>query len=58
MKYFNLEIEQAVHSFYSKSTDVIIVVPCYNEETRLDTDAFVDFALRNPGIRFLFVDDG
>ena len=58
MKYFNLEIEQAVHTFYSKSTDAIVVVPCYNEEERLDTDAFVDFALRNPGIRFLFVDDG
>lgn len=58
MKHFNLEIEDAVHTFYAKSSDAIIVVPCYNEEKRLDTDAFIDFALSNPGIRFLFVDDG
>ena len=58
MKYSSIEFEQSIQSFYAKSTDSIIVVPCYNEEKRLHADAFVEFALSNPGIRFLFVDDG
>lgn len=41
-----------------RSLNTIIVVPCYNEADRLDTHAFVDFALENVGIQFLFVDDG
>jgi glycosyltransferase involved in cell wall biosynthesis len=36
----------------------IIVVPCYNEATRLSVDSFREFAAANPGIRFLFVNDG
>lgn len=36
----------------------IIVVPCYNEEQRLDGSTFVAFADENPDIAFLFVDDG
>ena len=36
----------------------LIVVPCFNEATRLDSEAFVA-ALRNyPTLQFLFVDDG
>ncbi len=35
-----------------------IVVPCYNEEKRLNARAFVDFASAHPAISFIFVDDG
>ncbi len=35
-----------------------IVVPCYNEAARLDLEAFKSFAAREPGIGFLFVNDG
>ena len=35
-----------------------IVVPCYNEEKRLDLAAFSNFIRRVPGIRFVFVNDG
>lgn len=36
----------------------LIIVPCYNEERRLNAAAFVQFALQNPDVSFLFVDDG
>lgn len=36
----------------------IVVVPCYNEADRLDTDAFLDFADTVMNLRLLFVDDG
>ncbi len=35
-----------------------IVVPCFNEATRLDTRAFADFVSAHADVRFLFVDDG
>ena len=35
-----------------------IVVPCYNEESRLDVDAFRGFVSSSHQIVFLFVDDG
>ncbi|MDR3629689.1 MAG: glycosyltransferase [Desulfocapsaceae bacterium] len=35
-----------------------IVVPCYNEANRLAPEVFVDFIRQNPGIDFLFVNDG
>jgi dolichyl-phosphate beta-glucosyltransferase len=35
-----------------------IVVPCYNEANRLDVQAFLGFAHRDAGCRFLFVNDG
>lgn len=38
--------------------NVLVVVPCYNEAARLDGAAFVQFAQANPGVRFLFADDG
>ncbi len=39
-------------------SDTIIVVPCYNEESRLDLTPFVQHAQRFSRTRFLFVDDG
>lgn len=37
---------------------VAVVVPCYNEERRLDADAFIKFLSAQPSVRFIFVDDG
>ena len=36
----------------------IIVVPCYNEEARLDVATFEAFSVAHPAIDFLLVDDG
>ena len=36
----------------------LVIVPCYNEDKRLDADQFVRFSDANPGIRFLMVNDG
>jgi dolichyl-phosphate beta-glucosyltransferase len=35
-----------------------IVVPCYNEEKRLKADEFLSFASKEPGVFFIFVNDG
>jgi len=41
------------------STVVWIVIPCYNEETRLPREEFLRFAAEaNGAVRFLWVDDG
>jgi len=37
---------------------VALVVPCYNEAHRLDTDAFRNFKLGGHQVEFLFVNDG
>jgi dolichyl-phosphate beta-glucosyltransferase len=36
----------------------IVVVPCYNEEKRLDREAFRSFAVEGHRVEFLFVNDG
>ncbi len=36
----------------------VVVVPCYNECSRLNSKAFVDFARLHPKISFVFVNDG
>lgn len=41
----------------STSDTCTVVVPCFNEESRLDEDQFLDFASRKAA-RLLFVDDG
>jgi dolichyl-phosphate beta-glucosyltransferase len=35
-----------------------VVVPCYNEAARLQTDRFIDFLNSTSGVRFIFVNDG
>lgn len=42
----------------SERASVQVVVPCYNEEQRLDGDHFIEFAKQHREIRFVFVDDG
>ena len=37
---------------------VVMVVPCYNEEKRLDTEAFRRFEVAGHEVSFLFVNDG
>jgi glycosyltransferase involved in cell wall biosynthesis len=37
---------------------VVLVVPCYNEDKRLDVDAFANFTLPGHFVDFRFVDDG
>lgn len=37
---------------------VVIVIPCYNEESRLDTAAFERFLKTSDDISFVFVNDG
>ena len=36
----------------------VVVVPCFNETARLDSEAFVSARVRHPELEFLFVDDG
>lgn len=38
--------------------DVVIVVPCHNEQERLPAGTFRRFVRRHPEVGFLFVDDG
>lgn len=40
------------------SPELALVVPCYNEAERLDTEAFLHFAAAHPGLRLVMVDDG
>jgi glycosyltransferase involved in cell wall biosynthesis len=37
---------------------IIVVIPCFNEEKRLQTRRFSNFASQHPDVGFLFVDDG
>jgi dolichyl-phosphate beta-glucosyltransferase len=38
--------------------ELTVVVPCYNEAARLDSDAFLSFASTHPRVRLVLVDDG
>jgi glycosyltransferase involved in cell wall biosynthesis len=38
--------------------NLVLVVPCFNEEARLDSEAFRVFAESHPTVRLLFVNDG
>ena len=37
---------------------VVIIIPCYNEADRLDTNKFIDYLSKNTHLHFIFVDDG
>jgi len=37
---------------------VVIIIPCYNEADRLDTNKFIDYLSQNSHLHFIFVDDG
>ncbi len=38
--------------------EICIIIPCFNEEKRLDQDALLSFIQRNPDVNFCFVNDG
>ncbi|MDP2922712.1 MAG: glycosyltransferase [Candidatus Omnitrophota bacterium] len=40
------------------TNSIALVIPCYNEEKRLNAQAFVDELEKNPKLTFLFVNDG
>lgn len=42
----------------SGTSSAVVVVPCYNEERRLDVSSFVHFSEYHQEIKFVFVDDG
>ena len=37
---------------------VAIIIPCYNEADRLDTNKFTEYLLQNTHVHFYFIDDG
>ncbi|GAB3991360.1 hypothetical protein GCM10028807_21250 [Spirosoma daeguense] len=39
-------------------SSVCIIVPCYNEAARLESDVFVAYVQQVPNVHFCFVDDG
>ncbi len=57
-------ISSAAYNDDSKASQVIqksmvgVVIPCYNEETRLNTDTFKKFVDSNLGYHLCFVNDG
>lgn len=42
----------------TSSTNIALVIPCYNEERRLDVDVFARGISNNPTLSLLFVNDG
>jgi glycosyltransferase involved in cell wall biosynthesis len=50
--------EEAVFAESQTQPRYAIVVPCYNEASRLQSDRFLEFLRDHEDIRFLFVNDG
>src|SRR5262245_6129541 len=42
----------------SNQYGIAVVVPCYNEARRLNTEAFIKYISSHPDVRVVFVDDG
>ncbi|GAB3926652.1 dolichyl-phosphate beta-glucosyltransferase [Larkinella terrae] len=40
------------------SSTICIIIPCYNEASRLPSDTFLQYQQRHPNVRFCFVNDG
>ena len=41
-----------------KNYELCLIVPCYNEEHRLNLNTFKNYLAKNPNRSFLFVNDG
>ncbi|MBI4778504.1 glycosyltransferase [Candidatus Desantisbacteria bacterium] len=39
-------------------TNIGVIIPCYNEERRLQADDFINELAKNPNLSLLFVNDG
>ncbi|QDV52440.1 dolichyl-phosphate beta-glucosyltransferase [Gimesia fumaroli] len=50
-----IEVKSDISQYMSAA---IIVIPCYNEEKRLEVLQFRKYAIRHPNHQFLFVNDG
>lgn len=54
----DLKINDISKSAILQKNGVGVVIPCYNEETRLKTEKFNHFVRNNPGYHLCFVNDG
>lgn len=45
-------------SHHQLVTTLLFVIPCYNEEVRLNVQSFLEYGDKRPNVHFLFVDDG
>jgi glycosyltransferase involved in cell wall biosynthesis len=43
---------------YSRTGEVVVAVPCFNEASRLQTQTFSDFLVGSPNVTLVFIDDG
>lgn len=53
----NFNVFSTVENAWKGASGTQIVVPCYNEEERLDTDAFLSY-IEASDVNFVFVNDG
>lgn len=58
MSNFKSSTKSAPAQRISEGGVTTVVVPCYNEEKRLDRDAFLSFVRQHPEVHLLFVNDG
>ena len=49
----NIKVDSSITAF-----KYAIIIPCYNEESRLPFDAFYDFSTNHPEVYLCFVNDG
>jgi dolichyl-phosphate beta-glucosyltransferase len=51
-------LRSATDLYRTEMSNCVVVIPCYNEASRLDTEAFARFIETSKNVDFLFVDDG